>query len=168
MDKPYEVPRPRLLPTLVFFLFVLGVLYTSFLIFQQYNLKRSLQSLGMEKASLETQMGELTAENIEELYVAKELKERVEDRAILWSKVLRSLESLTPVSVFISSYTALEDGSIQLSGLGDSFGSVADILSTLQNSSNFTDVFLPSLTLGETSDGQEVVSFSLKLFYSNL
>lgn len=166
MDKPYEVPRSRLLPTLVIFVFVLGLLYTLFLVFQRYSLKSSIEALAAEQADLENQIDALRAEQIEELFVAQELKEKVEDAAIQWSKVIRSLQDYTPVTVFLSSYSAMEDASIQVSGLGDSFGSVADTISALTKSTDFTDVFVPSLTLGTTSDGQTVVSFSLQLLYS--
>ena len=165
MDKPYEAPRGRLLPTLVIFIFVLGLLYTLFLIFQQIRLNGSIKNLESEKADLELKIAQLEAEEIQELFVAQELKDKVEESAVAWSGVVRSLQDLTPVTVFLTSYSVSENGDIQVSGLGDSFGSVADIIASLDKAPSFSDIFVPSVTAGTTADGQPVVTFSLKAHY---
>lgn len=163
MDKLYDGPRGRLLPTLVVFLFILGLLYTLFLVFQKINLNGDIADLQAESEQVQAKIGTLKADQIEELVVAQDLKKRIEDIQILWSKALNNVEDLTPVGVFFSSYSVGEDRSIQLSGLGNDYGSVASVISSLQKSHDFTDVFVPSITLGKTSDGQTVVSFSLEL-----
>ena len=165
MDTPYEAPRGRLLPTLVVFIFVIGVLYTLFLVFQRISVSGKIESLETQKVDVQAKIDELRAEEIEELFVAQELKNLLEENSIEWSKVVRSVQDLTPVAVFLTSYSINENGKIQVSGLGDSFGSVADIIVSLQKSSNFANVFVPSVTAGTTSDGQPVVTFSLKLDY---
>lgn len=165
MDKAYEAPRGRILPTLVIFAFILGVLYTLFLVFQQIRLNGTITSLEEAKLSTQAQIDELRAEEIEELFVAQKIKDLLEQNSVEWSKVVRSLQDLTPVSVFMTSYSMSEDGEIQVSGLGDSFGSVADTISILTKSPNFVNVFVPSLTAGASSDGQEVVTFSLNIDY---
>lgn len=166
MDKPYEVPRSRLLPTLVVFVFVIGLLYTLFLVFERFNLNGDIKTLEAEKVDVGNQIATFQDQEIEELFVAQNLKDQVEASSIQWSKVIKSLQDLTPVTVFLSAYGISESGAIQVSGLGDSFGSVADIIAALQKSSDFTDVFVPSVTSGKTSDGQSVVSFSLQLLYA--
>lgn len=165
MDQPYEAPRGRILPTLVVFIFVLGVLYTLFLVFQQINVNGNIKDLEAGKVDTQAKIDELRAEEIEELFVAQELKDRLEEATVEWSKVVRSLQDLTPVAVFLTSYSLSEQGGIQVSGLGDSFGSVADTISSLQKASDFAGVFVPSVTSGTTSDGQSVVTFTLKLDY---
>ena len=147
------------------FVFVLGILYTLFLFFSRFNAKGDIETLEAEKLDVQNKIEALQAEEIEELFVAQGLKESVGNASIEWSKVVRSLQDLTPVTVFLSSYSTMEDGLVQLTGLGDTFGSVADSISALQGSADFTDVFVPSITLGTTSDGQSVLSFSLKLQY---
>jgi len=149
----------------VVFVFVLGILYTLFLFFSRFNAKGDIETLEAEKLDVQNKIEALQAEEIEELFVAQGLKESVGNASIEWSKVVRSLQDLTPVTVFLSSYSTMEDGLVQLTGLGDTFGSVANSISALQGSSDFTDVFVPSITLGTTSDGQSVLSFSLKLQY---
>jgi len=165
MDTPYAAPRGRLLPTLVVFIFVLGVLYTLFLVFQRINVNGNIKDLEVGKVDVQIKIDDLRAEEIEALFVAQELKGRVEEGTVEWSKVVRSLQDLTPVTVFLTSYSLSEQGGIQVSGLGDSFGSVADIISGLQKAPNFANVFVPSVTAGTTSDGQSVVTFTLKLDY---
>lgn len=168
MDKTYEAPQGRLLPTLVIFLFIVGVLYTLFLLFQQYNLNKDLESVDASIGDVNLEIETLKQEEIEELFVAQELKDRISEASLRWSKVIRQIQDLTPVSVFVSSYSASSaDGGVQISGLGDSFGSVADMISSLSDSPDFSGVFVPSVTVGTTSEGQKVVSFSLQLQSSN-
>jgi hypothetical protein len=163
MDKLYEAPRGRLLPTVVLFVFVLAVLYTLFMLFQQYSLNRGIDKVNEQIGEIELSIESMRGDQIEELFVAQELSDKVRGEMIYWSKVIKELQDLTPVTVFFSSYNAGEDGSIQLSGLGNSYGSVADAITVLDESDDFGTVFVPSATLGTTSDGQEVVSFSLQV-----
>ena len=167
MDKPYEAPRGRLLPTLVVFIFVFGVLYALFLLFQQIRLNGSLSDLEEQKIQMQAKIDELQAQEIQELFVAQKLKDKVEAGAVAWSEVVRNLQDLTPVTVFLTSYSASEAGIIQVSGLGDSFGSVADMITGLDKAPRFSDIFVPSVTAGTTADGQPVVTFSLKAQYLN-
>lgn len=167
MDKSYEAPRGRLLPTLVVFAFVLGVLYTLFLVFQRMGVNGNIEDLEAQKLDLQAKIDELRAEEIEELFVAGQLKERLEESSVAWSKVIRSVQDLTPVTVFLTSYSIADSGQIQMSGLGDSFGSVADTITSMQKASDFANVFVPSVTAGTTSDGQSVVTFTLKFDYQS-
>jgi Tfp pilus assembly protein PilN len=163
MDKPYEAPRGRLFPTIVLFLFILALLYGLFLLFQQYSLNRGIDKVNEQVGQVQTQIEVLRDDQIEELSVAQEVETEVETVAIYWSKVIAKLQDLKPVTVFFSSYSGSEDGSIQLSGLSDNYDSVADLISVLDASNDFEEPFVPSATLGSTSDGQEVVSFSLQV-----
>ena len=163
MDKAYESPQGRLLPTIVLFVFVLAVLYTLFLLFQQYSLNRNIDKSNEQIGEIELEIESMKSDQIEELFVAQELSDRVREEMVYWSNVIEEFQGLVPVTVFFSSYNAGEDGSVQLSGLGDSYGSVADTIAAIVESGSFGDVFVPSATLGSTSDGQEVVSFSLQI-----
>lgn len=163
MDNTYEAPQGRLLPTLVAFVFALGLLYTAYLAFTQYRLKGALEDLSAQKTKLDGQIEVLKDQQVAEIFVAQEVKDKVEVSAIRWSTVVTNFQQLTPVGVFLSSYGINESGAIQVGGVGDEFGSVADIISALSASNDFTDVFVPSVTQGATSDGQEVVTFSLSV-----
>lgn len=159
----YEVPRSRLLPTLILFVFVLGLLYTLFLVFQRMGLKGSVEDLKTNKTAVERKIEVLNDQQIQELFVAQELKNKLDENTLRWSSVINSLQTLTPVSVFISSFAFSEDRSVTVSGFGDSYGSVADLISALDSSSDFVGPFVPSISQGTTSDGQSVVSFSMTL-----
>lgn len=163
MDNTYQAPQGRLLPSFVLFVFVLAVLYTLFLLFQQYGLKRDISQTQEDLIQVEADMASLQNDQIEELVVAQELKDTIAANTVFWSKVVDRLDDLTPVSVFFSSYSASEDGSLQLSGLADNNESVSDVISVLERSRSFDNVFVPSLTVGTTADGQQVVSFSLQV-----
>lgn len=167
MDKPYELPQSRLLPTLVIFVFICGFLYGLFLLFQYWRIQSNLSGLEDRTVELQTEMDALREQQIEELYLAQELKNKVEESAVFWSKVIRSFQDYIPVTVFLTSYSAGEDGGLQVTGVGDSYGAVADLLTALEKANQFVQVFVPSVTLGTTTDGQSVASFSLKLHYTN-
>jgi len=167
MDKTFEAPSSRFLPTLVVFVFVIGLLYTFFLVFERVSLNSSVASIEENKAELQDKMNALKDDKIAELYSAQELKTSIEEATTYWSQVLNNLNGLVPVGVFVSSYSASEDASIQVSGVADSFSAVADFISALSGSKDFESVFVPSVTSGVTSDGQDVVSFSLNAHNSS-
>lgn len=162
MDNQFEAPQGRLLPTIVLFVFVLGLLYTLFLLFESWNLNRSIGKIEGQIGEVQLSVESLKSDQIQELYVAQQLVDQVDASRIYWSKVIKKVKDIAPVTIFFSSYTGAEDGGLQISGLGDSYGSVADVISAMNESEDFYDVFVPSVTLGSTSDGQKVVSFSLQ------
>jgi len=161
MDKPYEAPQGRLLPTLVVFVFVLAVLYTLFLAMQQFVLMREVSRVESQRLEIVAEINLLKEQQLEEIFVAQDLETLVEIESVEWSKVISKLKDLTPVTVFFSSYSAGREGELTLSALGDSYDAVADVIAALTKSSDFENVFVPSVTLGTTGEGQEVVSFSL-------
>lgn len=163
MDNSYQAPQGRLLSTLVLFFFVIGILYTLFLIFQQANLKGDLVRIEDQSAELQIKIETLEREQIQTLFVAQEIKDGVEATRITWSKVIRKFQDLTPVTVFFSSFSGGNDSELNLSGLADSADSVADMLSVLELSDDFSNAFVPSVTEGTTSEGQTVVSFNLSV-----
>lgn len=163
MDNTYQAPQGRFLPALVVFIFVVGVLFTLFLFIQQLVLNRDLNRIERDRLDLESEIALLREQQLQELFTAQEIKDILESEAVEWSKVIRQLQDVTPITVFFSTYSAGSKGSISLSGLGDSYAAVADVITAMERSSNFENVFVPSATLGTTGDGQEVVSFSLSI-----
>jgi hypothetical protein len=163
MDNTFEAPQGRLLPTLVAFVFVLGLLYTLYLAFTQYRLNSTVADLSAQKDKLASQIEVLKDQQVAQIYVAQELKDQLESVAIRWSEVITHFNSLTPVGVFLSSYGVSDEGKIEVSGVGDDFGSVASIIDALDNSEDFSGVFVPSVTQGSTGEGQSVVTFSLSV-----
>ena len=163
MDNSYQAPQGRLLSTLVLFFFVIGILYTLFLIFQQANLKGDLVRIEDQSAELQIKIETLEREQIQTLFVAQEIKDGVEATRITWSKVIRKFQDLTPVTGFFSSFSGGNDSELNLSGLAYSADSVADMLSVLELSDDFSNAFVPSVTEGTTSEGQTVVSFNLSV-----
>ncbi len=163
MNNSYQAPRGRLLSTLLVFCFAIGLLYTFFLIFKQATLKGDISELVESSETLETKIDTLKRKKIEELFIAQEIKNKVEASRVEWSGVIRDLQSLTPVTVFFNSMSGGDAGLLTLSGLSDSASSVADLIRALDESEDFSDVFVPSITQGRTSDGQSVVSFNLSI-----
>jgi Tfp pilus assembly protein PilN len=163
MDNVYKAPQGRLLPSLVVLLFVLGVLYTFFLLASQWNLNRGMTRIVEERAVLEEKLAAFEKQQVGELYQAQQVVDMVESEEILWSQVVKKLQDVTPITVFFSSYSASDSGDLVLSGLADSYGAVSDVIAALEKSSDFASVFVPTVTLGSTGDGQQVVSFSLNV-----
>ncbi len=163
IPSTYEAPRGRLLPTLVFFLFVLGLFYTLYLLFSTYSLKRSVSDLESNQSEMQRKIEVLNDQQIQELYAAQLLSDQMEEDAVRWSQVLTSLQNVTPVGVFFAGYSLNEDGTIQVNGYGESYGSVADLISAMEKAEAFIGPFVPSVTAGQTSDGQSIASFSLSI-----
>ncbi|MBI4127313.1 PilN domain-containing protein [Candidatus Peregrinibacteria bacterium] len=163
MDKSYEAPKGRLLSTLVIFAFVLGLLYAGFLFFRQMRLNSELERLEASKIEVTAQMADLRKQQVEEVLTARDLSEKVSAASLKWSKVIKRLQELTPTGVFYKAYTGVKDGSLQISALGDSYASVSSVIGTILASGDFTDVFVPSVSLGTTSEGKELVTFTLQL-----
>lgn len=161
MDNTYAAPQGRLLPTLVAFAFGLGLLYTAYLAFTEYRLNGAIADLQTQKETLSSQIQVLKDQQVAQIYEAQQVKDKLAEKAVRWSTIVTNFQQLTPVGVFLSSYGIAEGGGIQVSGVGDEFGSVSDIIASLVDSKDFTDVFVPSVTQGTTSDGQSVVTFSL-------
>ena len=134
-----------------------------FLVFEQMQAKRELKRLDEEIVSVQAGIDELKDQRVEELIKATEIVDSVKARAIVWSKVLRKLNDLTPVGVFFRSYGGSETGDLEISGLGDTYENVADVIRILDASEDFGDVFVPSIAVGTTTDGQQVVSFGLQV-----
>lgn len=163
MPSVYEAPRGRLLPTLVLFTFVLGSLYAMYLLFSSYSLKHSVSQLESDKAEVQRKIEVLNDQQIQELYNGQLLSEKLAENSTRWSQVLTSLQNLTPVGVYFASYGLNEDGTIQVTGYGESYDSVADLISAMEKADDFIGAFVPSVTAGKTTDGQSIASFSLTI-----
>lgn len=163
MDKPYEQPRAKLLSTVVIFVFVLFLLYSAFLFVKNMRVEKEIVRVGEESAAIESEIDSLKAKQIEELLNAENRVDSIRAGAVEWSSVVKKLQDLNPVEVFYKSYSASEDGSIKISAFADSYESVSSLISSLSDSDDFLDVFVSSASLGETSDGQSIVSFNIEI-----
>lgn len=163
MDKSYEAPKGRLLTTVIIFVFIVAILYTLFLWFQNSSANRELTRLDSEISKIQLDIENLKSQQIQELVVAEEIIATVEARSITWSKVIRKLEDLTPVGVFFRTYSGGETGDIEITAIGDGYGNVADVIRILVDSDDFDEVFVPTVALGTSSDGQQIVSFGIQL-----
>jgi hypothetical protein len=168
MDKPYSAPQGRFLPTLILALFIVGLLYTAFLAVQKWTLGREIVRNEAQMTQVQADLEALREGSIQELFLAQNMVDRVKGSAVLWSTVLKKIQSLTPVTVFFSSYSFNESGNLQLSGLGSDYKAVSDLLDALTEAPEFQGVFVPSVTLGQTGDGQSVASFSLEMQFTPL
>lgn len=164
MDKTsYQAPKGRLLSTVVIVVFAVVALYSLFLWFERITAQRELKRLGEEIQNVETEIQKLEAQRIQELVVAQDTEDLVKSQAVVWSKVIRRLQDLTPVTVFFKTYSASLDGQLELTGLADNYEAVADVIRVFTESGDFDSVFAPNLAQGVSSDGATVVSFGLEL-----
>lgn len=163
MDKSYEASGGRLLSTCVIIVFLAGLLYGAFLFFRQRNLTNEIERIAEEKSKVETLIADLRADQVEEVLYAKEMSERIKEASLKWSKIIRRLQDLTPVSVFYKAYAGTKDGKIQVSALGDGYSSVSGVIATLESSDDFENIFVPSVSIGTTSEGNEVSTFTIEM-----
>ncbi len=163
MDKSYQPQSSRLLPTVIVFILVIGILYTSFLFFKGRSLKSELARIEDEQVETQSAIDDLKNDQIEEFLVAQELQEKIEASSVKWSQLIKRLNDLAPVAVFYRSYSGSDDGTVEISGLAENYASVSDAIKALQDSGNFDGIFVPSVNLGKASDGREIVSFTLQV-----
>lgn len=163
MDKSYQAQSSRLLPTIIVFVLVIGILYTSFLFFKGRSLKSELARIGDEKIETQNTIDDLKEDQIEEFLVAQDLTEKIEATSTKWSQVIKRLNDLAPVAVFYRTYAGSDDGTIEISGLAENYASVSDTIKALEDSGLFDEVFAPSVNLGRSSDGREIITFTLQV-----
>lgn len=166
MDKAYQAPGGRLLPTIIIFVFVIGLLYTSFLLIKSHSLKKEIARIEDQKISVQSEINKFKSQQIEEFLNAQSLSEKVKANSIKWSTLIKRIQDLAPVAVFYRSYSGSEDGVVDISALAENYEAVSDTIKALKNAKEFVDVFVPGVTLGKASDGQEIVSFNLELDYN--
>lgn len=137
------------------------LLATGWVYFQRYRLDTALATTQQEVQSAEAQLVELQSQKLDAILVAQKTLDELEKNSIFWSKVITHLGSITPPNVFYRSYTASADGRMSLSVLTDSYDSAANLISILTQDAAYSDVFVSSLTQGNSQSNTPIITFGI-------
>lgn len=130
------------------------------------NLDSKITKADEQLANLDEQVAALEAQSLDEVTVAQKVITGVEDSEIVWSGVISDLLAVTPMDIYYVSYTGNEDGTVTINGLGDTYASVSGLINALSGEKSFTDVFVPSVAMSSSSNG-EMATFGLNFSYSD-
>jgi hypothetical protein len=164
------------------FLFKLGVLATvvvlalgGYFYFQTQSQSSELESL---QSQLETiKNDDLLAQNegLLEAVNAKRTLDSLSESVITWSRLISDVESTLPKVngnevVEIVSYSGNDNGSVTLNvktveGSRDPYLDVSLLIGAFYKNASFQNVFVPSISGGQSDEGQEILSFLLNLRY---
>lgn len=148
----------------LFVLCILVLLSTIFVSTRSFFSTRSLARHQEKIQELEAQIQTIQSEaQVKEYVVAQRFVAQQEKSPQSWSEMMKAFQSMTPVSVFYSSFSLSESGQWTVNGLADHYDAVADVLQSFNKSDLFTAEFIPSLTTGAGADGQAILSFSLRV-----
>ncbi|MDP2624654.1 MAG: hypothetical protein Q8P27_00535 [Candidatus Peregrinibacteria bacterium] len=137
------------------------VALTGWAYFQRYNLNNQISEVAGEIIQVEAELESLTEKQLDSVIIAQQTVDDLETSAIQWSEAVTNLLSVTPLDIFYRSYTASSNGKMSVSVLTDSYDSAANLISVLEGSDDFSEVFVSSLTQASDESGAGVVSFGV-------
>lgn len=82
-----------------------------------------------------------------------------------WSGFLKELTQRIPSGVVLTNLSSGDHFAIRMSGTATTYEDLAQLLTALQSSSQFSDVTLESGSQGDTGNGTSGVTFSIKATY---
>lgn len=139
------------------------LIWTLWAYVQVVRTKGAIQKVAAQTQSVQAQLDQVKAQQLDAVIAVQQTVDQVRAGDIQWSGVLAKLLEVTPLDVFYRSYTASVDGKLTLSALSDDYDSAAQLISILNQTQPFTEVFTSSLTRGSAESGSEVVSFGVTL-----
>lgn len=165
-------------------LLVLSVLILIFVVGFSVYLNLQKNALTDEQARIKDDIGkvnaditELKSQNIEGAQLAQVWLDEIKGQEIRWSKVIEGITDLIPKDetsgkpiVNVLSYTGSSEGKVSLnidSGAQtlNTFENVAKLISAFNSNSLFHDPIVPSISRGETDEGDIKLSFGMTVNY---
>lgn len=165
-DLMYTQRRFTFLHLISFVVFFAVLFYGAYTFISRSNLESSMSDTDSRIANLEEQVAELEKQSLGAVTIAQQLITRVEESEIEWSSVISKLLGTTPLDVYYSSYSGSENGVVTVTGMADTYHSVAGLIAALDAGNYFEDVFVSSVSTA-TTENSEVVSFNLGFVYDD-
>lgn len=164
-------------------LLILGVIvvllsgaYSGYAFWQKGAAEASLKVVSKEVTSLQNEVLQFENNKIEQAVNAKKTVEALSEEGILWSDVIKDVRKTIPENkdrkplVEVLSYAGSGNNAITLnvqtaSESDNPYLDVAKVIQTFDESENFTENFVPSISSGRNTEGVEVLTFSLSTIY---
>lgn len=135
------------------------------------------RQLDQEIESVNAQILELENQNLASALMAQEWLKEIEEEEIKWSGVITRLNSTVPFDAvskqekaIFTSYSGGTDGRITLTTQTrpvsyNPFLDVAELIEVFNESTAFTEAYVPAISKTEDEDGRELATFVLNLKY---
>lgn len=174
-----EPPRRR---TFLFLLSVLSVIAVAVLAFylglQKTAITEEQKLLEAEVNTLNSEIRALQGQNVQATRFAQQWLDTIEADEIKWSSVITKIDSLIPYDavtrsdkVRFLSYSGSQNGQISLNAttrslVTEPYSDVAELVAVFNESSFFSNGYVPSITRGESDVGEKVASFIFNVTYN--
>jgi hypothetical protein len=152
------------------------VIAGTFFSFDKGSIMNRTVELEKETANLKVQIDNIKGQKVEVSKNASEALEKIKVAEIRWSEVIAEVNKLLPRDasgnrkVEVISYSGSDQGRVALNVVTQPagippFDLVSGLIATFNNSVFFKDVYVPSISKGQTESGESTLSFVLNLAY---
>ncbi len=155
-------------------LFSTGV-YTSYKLIKKLSLNRAIVSIEIELETKTKELSILNKENAIEALNAKNMLRELKADITSWSQIVSSIRKTVPVKggkalLDILSYSGSEGNKLSMNVTtkalsSDSYEDMAKFLEAFDDSPNFEESFIPSVSSGYDDEGNEVLNFLFSTIY---
>lgn len=154
-------------------IFVAG--YSGYLSFKKSEIRTEKKQNEAQIRNLEADILKYENQNLMSAVAAKQTVADLKGNSLLWSDVVQKIRKTVPKKdglyfLDVTSYTGSTNNTLSLSvktlpGGENPYFDVADFIQAFDESKNFIDNFVPSISAGKNDRGEEVLSFSFSTTY---
>lgn len=153
---------------------VAGAFYLSF---SKTSIQEQQQQLDGQINDLKNQVNNLQGKKVQSAQAAQQFLEKMAKEEIRWSTVLKSVQDFVPLDVssqksrikFLS-YAAAVGGKLTMNAQTmdtsvDPMNDISELIKAFNNSSVFSQSYVPTLNRGVTADGKTIITFTFVTTY---
>jgi Tfp pilus assembly protein PilN len=177
IDNP-SARKPLTFVIAVLALVLVGA-FSVYLNLQKSSVNSENERLSAEIVSLNNEINVFEGQKIEAARIAQKYLAAIEKDEVKWSQALTRIRSLIPYDassrknkVDFASYSGTQGGKLSMNASTlatreDPYIYVAEVIRSFNASSFFSEAYVPSITRGETDDGEKVATFLFNVNYKD-
>lgn len=151
--------------------------FAVYLNMQRGSLVSQSARLDEDVLALKNQISVLEGQKVEAARLSQQYLAAIEADEVIWSKALTRIKSLVPFDatadsnkIIFSSYSGSQGGTLSLNSVtrptrNDPYTDVAELIKVFNDSSFFTNAYVPSISRGETDEGEKLATFVFNVTY---
>jgi len=179
MSEQLEMPKKSsfffVLAIIALLAAVAGALYLGF---QKTAIEDQKKVISADIVAIQSQIEALQEQKLEAAQIAQDWLAQVSAKEILWSRVITRIEKLIPLDIAtekpkinVLSYSGASGGGVTLSAQTteaqqEPYEYVAELLTAFNTSPDFANAVIPSVTKGETDQGNKFLSFAMNFVFN--
>lgn len=156
---------------------VIVVGFAAYLNMQRSAFTDQSSRLDEDVRALKNQISVLEGQKVEAARLSQQYLAAIESEEIVWSKALTRIKSLVPFDavnssnkIIFSSYSGSKGGELSMNSVTrptrlDPYEDVAELIKVFNDSSFFTNAYVPSISRGETDEGEKMATFVFNTTY---